>query len=458
MKQIYMTEYKVRGIKNLDQEVSLSFYKKTITKPIDTQEYNIKGIYGMNGSGKSGIVASVDILRNILTNEDYLANLVVQKNLDAIINKRTKELSMETEFLVDMGDDSILYRYLVVLVKGASGKYTIGEEKLSYKRAVSRKETFDCLIATKDGDIDYIGVEKEAGYIDFYITKTRNLLSASSVASLFVEKILYPQTLEITWTDSFLFFSLFSLFMLGSKLYVYMDQSDDHTRYFLNDMIDFSDTDIDDPSINSLLKHVIELDRDRSDMLSIENNIIRKDRYEDYVIVVGQLKEFLHIFKSDLVDIVIDRKEDKDVYICNLIMEYESYSIDTEFESTGIKKLIKLFAYIKEMVQGGIVFIDEMDSNLHDVYLCALLEYLMEFGEGQLCFTTHNVGPMDVLKKHKKSIDFLSVDHKTYSWTTNGNYSPSRLYRNGMIEGSPFNVSYIDFIGIFDLLGKDDVE
>lgn len=87
-------------------------------------------------------------------------------------------------------------------------------------------------------------------------------------------------------------------------------------------------------------------------------------------------------------------------------MVYDSYKIHAEFESTGIKKLIKLFVYVREMVRGGIVFIDEFDSNLHDVYLCALLEYLMEYGEGQLCFTTHNVGLMDVLKQHKKSIDF----------------------------------------------------
>jgi AAA15 family ATPase/GTPase len=104
------------------------------------------------------------------------------------------------------------------------------------------------------------------------------------------------------------------------------------------------------------------------------------------------------------------------------------------------------------MVKGGIVFIDEFDSNLHDVYLCALLEYLMEYGEGQLCFTTHNVGPMDILKRNKKSIDFISLDHRAYPWIANGNYSPSSLYRSGMIEGSPFNVDSIDFIGVFDTL------
>lgn len=58
------------------------------------------------------------------------------------------------------------------------------------------------------------------------------------------------------------------------------------------------------------------------------------------------------------------------------------------------------------MVQGGIVFIDEFDSNLHDVYLCALIEYLMEYGEGQLCFTTHNVGPMDILRSRKNQSNF----------------------------------------------------
>ena len=51
--------------------------------------YNIKGIYGMNGSGKSGIVTSVKILKNILTDSGYLNNPIIQKNLDAIINKKT---------------------------------------------------------------------------------------------------------------------------------------------------------------------------------------------------------------------------------------------------------------------------------------------------------------------------------------------------------------------------------
>ena len=37
MKHIYLVNYRVKGIKTLEEEVSLSFYKKTITMPLDTK-------------------------------------------------------------------------------------------------------------------------------------------------------------------------------------------------------------------------------------------------------------------------------------------------------------------------------------------------------------------------------------------------------------------------------------
>ena len=63
MQLIYLINYSVKGIKSLDEDVKLS--------------YNIKGIYGMNGSGKSGIVTSVKILKNILTDSGYLNNPII---------------------------------------------------------------------------------------------------------------------------------------------------------------------------------------------------------------------------------------------------------------------------------------------------------------------------------------------------------------------------------------------
>ena len=116
MADIYLIKYSVKGIKAIDQLVSLSFYKKIIPKNADTQAYNIKGIYGMNGSGKSGIITSVEILKNLLIDSDYLNNPIVQKNLDAIINKKTSELFIEADYITKIGEEVTgFYRNRTVL-------------------------------------------------------------------------------------------------------------------------------------------------------------------------------------------------------------------------------------------------------------------------------------------------------------------------------------------------------
>lgn len=456
MKGAYIVNYSVKGIKSLDELVTLSFYKKVISKNMDVQGYNVKGIYGMNGSGKSGIMTSVEILRDILCNTGYLNNPIVQKQLDEIINKKLNELYIECDYVADVYYGLMLFKYELKLSKDITGKYVISFEKLSAKNATSKNEIFNNIFEVIDGEIVNIA-EKDTTSIR---EKMVNLLSTSSMCSLYFEKILLTliKTNDRKHTKFLLYMTVFYLF--ANKIHVYMDDSDNHKEYFIRKAIKRSEVveNIEDKSeieennedkIYGWLRDILVMQDEYDDLISIDENIIKKDEYEDFEKTVSELYDFVSIFKTELKDIEIDKKEDEGFYRCNLKMVYDDYKINTEFESTGIKKLIKLFVYVKEMVNGGIVFIDEFDSNLHDVYLCALLEYLMAYGKGQLCFTTHNVGPMDILKQNKKSIDFLSNDHKIYPWTTNGNYSPSKLYRNGMIEGSPFNVDSIDFINAF---------
>ena len=456
MKDIYLLNYSVKGIKTLDQIVSLSFYKKIIPKNLNMQEYNVKGIYGMNGSGKSGIITSVNILKNILINSAYLNNPIVQKNLDAIINKRTKELLIEADYIVKLGVVSLIFKYKLILAKDDTGKYVIVYEQLSSKKASSQSDVMEIIFEVSNGELISIMKEQEE-FAELIKKKTTNLLSAASMCALFYEKILVPTLSTNEEFTEQLFYRLVILFVFGRKLHVYLDQSDDHSDYFIADSLKvFGKLEDNNSQVDFLMEQYLEMNEEQLNVILESGNIISKELYAYFEKIVNQLYEFLHIFKLDLQGIEIDKKEDHDLFVCNLVMVYDSYRIHAEFESTGIKKLIRLFAYLKEMVRGGIVFIDEFDSNLHDVYLCALLEYLMEYGKGQLCFTTHNVGPMDILRRRKKSIDFLSVDHKIYPWTTNGNYSPSKLYRSGMIEGSPFNVESIDFIGVFGIDEEDE--
>lgn len=448
MNNIFLVSYRVKGIKNFEEEVSLSFYKKTITKPIDTDNYNVKGIYGMNGSGKSAIISSVDILRNFLINENYLNNPIVQSSLDEIINKKIEELHIGTKFLFKVSEDrTYLYEYEVVLKKNDFGRYVIDSEQLSCKNVFSKKDEFITVFKVKKGEIEYINTEEDIVLENEFREKTKNLLSNSSASSLFLMKFNHNKIKTVNLAS----ISMGTRLLIGYSfnMHVYMDQSNNHTDYFVNNILNKnSEKNI---KIHAALMNVLHiLDIQNLSIFSCKTDTIPVDKYESYKDSVKKLKKFIQIFKPELKDIEIERKDKGDNYVCSLNMVYEGFSINSEFESTGIKKFIKLYAYLQEMVQGGIVFIDELDSNLHDVYLCALLEYLMNYGQGQLCFTTHNVGPMDILKRNKKSIDFLSIDNKIYPWKTNGNYSPAKLYRNGMIEGSPFNIDAIDFIDVFD--------
>ena len=455
MKNIYLINYSVKGIKSLDEDVKLSFYKKTISKDPDMHGYNIKGIYGMNGSGKSGIVTSVKILKNILTDPGYLNNPIIQKNLDSIINKKTGKLFIESDFLAKYIDATVMCRYKLILSKNVTGKYSIEYEQLSTKKATSKSQNMKIIFEIVNGSIETLNIEDDKLLKDV-IEKTRNLLTMESMSSLFYEKFLPSAIVGYNNEYSFVCVTLIDLLVFGMKLHVYLDQSDNHREYVAKNALQCSEgAGRNKNEINYIISNLLRVDNDWLDVISITHNCIPKECYKAFEKMVNKLYEFLKIFKSDLQGIEIDKKENRDKWVCDLVMVYDSYKIHAEYESTGIKKLIQLFAYLNEMVEGGIVFIDEFDSNIHDVYLCALLEYLMEYGKGQLCFTTHNVGPMDVLKHHKKSIDFLSEDHEIYSWTTSGNYSPSKLYRNGMIEGSPFNIDSIDFIGIFGS-GEED--
>lgn len=378
-----------------------------------------------------------------------------------LINKKLGELFISVDFLVNLNKQEnsipVLMRYMVTISQNSNGKYAISHEKLSCKNACRKSDFMFNVFETQKGDVISVIDEAENPFLKRFLDKTTNLLEDNSMCVLFFDKVLMDMAKDETDKDyPILFYQLLSLWIFGKSIHVYLDQSDDHSDYIFNNTVgDWSNVKASKEK-NDLLDHLVALDSDHLFVLSVANNYIGKENYQKFSQTIEKLAQFLRIFKSDLIRIEIDKKEDHSLYICNLVMVYESYKINAEFESTGVKKLIKLFAYLREMVRGGIVFLDEFDSNLHDVYLCALLEYLMEYGEGQLCFTTHNVGPMDVLKRHKKSIDFLSTDHKIYPWTSNGNYSPSRLYRNGMIEGSPFNVDSVDFIGVFGSGSEDN--
>ncbi len=433
----YLLNMTVCGIKSIREEVRLDFYKKTIDKDFNPEKYRIKAIYGENGSGKSALMTAVKIYQDLLIQDNYLNESNTQAFLHEIINKVTQKFRFSCEFIVDVESAKIVYQYTVEIGKSENDFYEIQYECLKTKNGNYVNNKYKTVFEVDKGRIIELCCEEAEK--ERIIQQSMNLLSRYSLMTLYMKN---DNEKEKEADKKFLIHMILSL-TFAVIINVYIGEEDAHEIYFLRKKLQKSDVE------HQILKGgLLEIAKSLNAFASVNERTIDKKRFKNYEKRVSQLTQFIKIFKPDLVSIDIDAKEIGEQYQCDLNLNYGDYSINKEFESTGIKKLIRLFDCFVAASTTGIVFVDEMDSNLNDVYLCKLIEYFMYYGKGQLCFTTHNLDPMSVLKENKNSIDFLSSDNHLVSWTSRGNASPENCYKNGMIEDSPFNVDATDFVGI----------
>lgn len=434
----YLLNVTVAGVKCIEEEIRLDFYKKIVNQKFDADKYRIKAIYGENGSGKSAIITAVKIFQDIICNSQYLSESKNQKLLDELINKKTQHYKFKCEFLCRLEKDNIIFAYELQLKKNESGLYEIVYEKLSERSGNYSNSRHKSIYEVSNGKLIFVNAQNEN--YSMIEKMTYNLLGKSSFLNIYFFN--FNNFNKDTVTDSTRIYVRVCICMvLAFIIKVYLDEEDKHELYFIKKV--FSERIKNDN--NYISENVLEI----MDSLSVTDSIIPKNNFDIYVEKINNLTAFLRIFKHDLKSIEIDKKDDGDNYRCDLNLNYGDYLINKEFESTGIKKLIKLYDCFDAASKYGIVFIDEMDSNLNDVYLCKIIEYFMYYGKGQLCFTTHNLDPMSVLKENKYSIDFLSSDNKLVSWVSKGNATPDNYFKNGMIENIPFNIDATDFIGVF---------
>lgn len=441
---LYLLNIGVSGIKSIKEEISLNFYKKTVDKDFNPEKYRIKAIYGENGAGKSAIITAVKIFQDLIVNDNYLNESKTQGFLNEIINKSTQNFRFHCEFLMNVETVMIVYDYSVHIGKNRNGQYEIQYESLKMKKGSYANMKYKTILESRNGELVYVNCEDDRKNI--IEKKTTNLLTNHSFICLLMGS-LDPkyEKLDIRYSvEKDIWLHMLICTTLAVVLKVYIGEEDQHELYFLRKRL--KDNSMDK---QVLVERLIDYGDSLNAFFSVNEKHVDKSVFEKYKEKVERLTQFIKIFKSDLVTIDIDAKENGEQYVCELNLNYGDYVINKEFESTGIKKLIRLFDCFVAASTGGIVFVDEMDSNLNDVYLCKLIEYFMYYGKGQLCFTTHNLDPMSVLKENRNSIDFLSSDNHLVSWTSRGNASPENCYKNGMIENSPFNIDATDFVGIF---------
>lgn len=419
----YLLTAKISGIKNIHKRIELDFYLKSIDKGFNPEKYRIKGIFGENGFGKTAIITAFSLYQSLLIRTNYLSDSSVQAYLDETINKKTQRFVIECEFARVTDGDIKVYSHHICIER-VSGLYQITEESLDVKNGNYRKSRYTPVYKVIAGEIDTI---VEGANIENLWRTTTNLLSKASMSAVLLGNEGLSEGDPLT--DS-----VNSLIGLSFRMVVSLRSEDQHEQFFIR---------------SGYLDHRFYPEGEINSFSNVSGKRILRALYPVYERRVQGMERFIKLFKPDLKSIDIYKQEDGEYYSCQLNMNYGDYVINKEFESEGIKKLVSIYDALRAASNGGIVFVDEMDANINSIYLSTIIEYMMLYGKGQLCFTSHNIDIMHVLKDNKYSIDFLNSNQEIIRWQNNGNKSPVNTYKNGLIEGMPYNIFPTDFIGVF---------
>ena len=450
-----LLEMTICGFKCIDKPTTIQFTNKIPAEDAFDKAI-VKAIYGTNGEGKSAIVHAMDIYRRTVIDDDYLTVESSKGALSEIINKKSKKASVALRFhcFYEKTNTSkrtdIVFKHVInYFVADKDGKVYIESEELSMNPTpLSDYQSYADIFKTSNGEIIYLNKGVFGCFIETIKKGAMNLVDKKSflncaISSMPFENFKDKEKKEFAERILVILFSALSLSFSTS---VYLDEKDSHTLS-VDKIKEYSKMmQKNDPSSNKPLNdfNTIAIDN--------ETDKIDERNLEEYEKQIKRITKFIKVFKPELKEIKVDYDPigDKKL-ICKKIFIYEDGNkVSSEYESSGIKKLMKLFPILNILERGGIAFIDEFDSNIHDVYLCKLIEYVVFYTKGQLVFTTHNLGPMEILDKTnlKHTIDFINQSVIT-SWKKNGNYSIVNVYRGGAIPNCPFNIDASDFAKVF---------
>lgn len=436
----YLLKMAVYGVKNIDKKVELNFYNKVLKKKPEFKNCNVKAIYGANGSGKTAIMYAAEIYKQFVIDKDYVAYYTRNSNLYNLINKNTHRMEVEMVFAV-LNDDMVLqniYSHNISFALRNDILFIEGEHlKKLHGYRINDESKFETIYEVKNGEL--INNTNE-----FLSEASKNILAERSVVS----NIIYQSIGKPEIEKQPIFSDILDVYGFAQNLTIVINGTDKNyinLNYIVKQM-------------NAIAKYEKEFDSNlfnkllfKQKLVSPDELIIDKEMFGTFKQDMTNMCKFIQVFKSDLSDIDVKEEEMADSYVCNVYFVYnDGKRIARQYESTGIKKLMTLYYALCDVDAGKIVFIDEFDANIHDIILIKLIEYIQSYSKGQFIFTTHNLGPMDVLQNSKYSIDFLSNDSQIVPWVKFGNSSAASVYTRGLIKYSPFNIEAFDFLGVFN--------
>ncbi len=429
LKKIKLTNFKSFG--NLEAD-----FTSTSDKP-----KKLIMIYGENGSGKSNFISSILFLKNTfntLSLQEYLNKIIQNDNIneydETLIKNiiRTKKINLFDEIkaykMIESNENMII-------------EFTFTYKDKDVKEAIYKMEFNNQLIICES----------------FYCQLDKNLILAFEITeneiyfnnNLFINKN-YEKEIK-NKTNKF--------FGKHSFLAIIFNEIKQNNSKFINDSIS-----------NSFLKAINELNCcsvwcknvESEEMINSHNDIlyhlaegtIAKDDKDKLINLEEALNNYFSSLYSDIKGVHYELKNEnnkiKYTLFFDKIVNNNIRAIPYTMESTGTMKLLNLFVYINKcMMNDETVFIDEIDSGVHDILMNYLLLNLEKEIKGQLIITTHNTLLLQKLNPEYSYVINIDIDgNKSLNCIKDfgriqKNHNVTTRYLNGVFGGIP-QPGYLD--------------
>ncbi|MEG0093789.1 MAG: AAA family ATPase [Erysipelotrichaceae bacterium] len=391
---------KISGIKNVTHgEINFNEYTNILNKDL-TSFKSILGIYGQNGSGKTTVLETTTILKNILLGDK------LPENIDKYISNDLNEAKISYTFYIksEHYDQLVTYTFLIGLIEDS---YDIISEKMVSKEFDFSKNKWNSqinLFECANGKITFAKLAKKISTkqtIELNVTK--ELEKGSSLFFNKRNRLSLITELENKDEDK-LIDTLQALYEFANRNLIIIEKNyvgSKNLDTFIPINIYLSDQ-------KGLSKGAFPLNLLIPNELPIAIFSIIEKVVKQIDIVISTIIPTLHIKIINVKEQLT--KDGEQGCSFEVVSERNNKYIPLKYESEGIKRILSVTSSMIAAYNDPAVclMIDEFDSGVFEFLLGELVEIMCESAKGQFIFTSHNLRALE--KVSSKSIVFTTTN------------------------------------------------
>ena len=400
------------------KSIKLENFKNIKNSKIEFKSNNLSAIYGPNGSGKTAVIEAIEVVREyfLIDKPDFM-----EKELDEKLKNFIKIGETTTSIELEIEGETKKYKIILNFSKDKFNNILPMEEKILYKNADKKRETYKKLISFKSYEAQQIKLKKSES-----INIIEKILKQQETSKLSINLenvnlnsylgIIFSQIIENQKSENKIELND----ELENVLINFLEIENYLTKIFVITLENQAMT-----NLKIFLNMNIHLENSQGTIpitLNQNNNFYSENIAEA---IINTIKQINGIFKAIIPDSelvcevegerITEKEKEKGI---NLYVIKKGDKISIKNESVGIQKIISILSALIYCIQdeNALVVIDELDAHIFEYLLAVVLEQISEIAKGQLIFTAHNLSPMERLKGENIIVTSLDEDKINYSY------------------------------------------